>query len=90
MIASGWLLGLVGGVGVYLAGNGRATGWALLAAAQLLAVPDALAGRPGVLVLLVVAGGLVSLRNWHRWRRPLIPRPRIHRSQRRGVVRGRW
>ena len=65
---------------------------ALLAAAELLAVPDALAGRPGVLVLLLAAGGLVRLRNWHRWRRPLIrwPRPPIRRAPRRGVVRGRW
>ena len=82
---SGWWLALVGTLGAYLAGNRLASGWALLAAAQLLSIPDAAAGRPGALVLLLAGSGLVSLRNWLHWRRPV-----VRRSQRRGVVRARW
>ncbi len=85
MSGGGWWLALVGVLGAYLAGNRLASGWALLAAAELLSIPDAIEGRPGALVLLLAASGLVSLRNWLHWRRPV-----VRRAQRRGVVRTRW
>jgi hypothetical protein len=88
MSGGGWWLVLVAAAGTYLAGNRLACGWALLAAAQLLSIPDAIAGRPGALVLVLAGSGLVSLRNWLHWRRPLVRL--AGRSQRRAAVRGPW
>jgi len=88
MSGMSWWLALVAAVGAYLAGNQLATGWALLAAAQLLSIPDAIAGHPGALVLLLAASGLVSLRNWLHWRRPLVRL--AGRLRRRASVRAPW
>ncbi len=88
MSGGGWWLALVAAIGAYLAGNQLAAGWALLAAAQLLSIPDAIAGHPGALVLVLAASGLVSLRNWVHWRRPLVRL--AGRSRRRASVRARW
>jgi len=88
MTGGGWWLALVAVLGAYLAGNRLATGWALLAAAQLLSIPDAIAGQPGALVLVLAASGLVSLRTWHHWRRPTVRL--TGRSRRRTAVRAPW
>jgi hypothetical protein len=71
-----------------VAGNRLASGWALLAAAQLLSIPTRSPAAPGALVLLLAVSGLVSLRNWHHWRRPLVRL--AGRSRRRASVRAPW
>jgi hypothetical protein len=88
--AASWLLALLAGAGLWLAGNHYAWGWALFAGAQVLSLPAALAGEPYALAPLVVASGLVGLHHWRRSRRPLVRIRWPDRSRRRGTVRARW
>ena len=60
---------LVGMVGLWLAGNHRAAGWGLAAAAHLLWLPYALAAEQPGFALAVAAFGLICLRNY-RLHRP--------------------
>jgi hypothetical protein len=74
-------LALLAAVGLWLAGSHWPIGWALLAAAQLLAIPLVLAGDPAS-VLLPVACALVALRNLHLGRRGGVL-PRVWGARRR-------
>ena len=90
MTAASWLVALLAGAGLWLAGNHYATGWALFAGARVLSLPAALTGEAYALAPLLAVSGLVALHHWRRSRRPLVRVRWPGRSNRRGAVRARW
>lgn len=71
MIPVWWSISLaaIGILGIWLAGQKRALGWAVGVAAQLLWVAYAVVTGQWGFILSAIAYGAVYARNWWRWTR---------------------
>jgi Nicotinamide mononucleotide transporter len=62
-----WVLSIIGVTGLYLAGSGKRSGWAVGVGVQVLWITYAIVSKQWGFIIASLAYGGVNIRNWIRW-----------------------